>query len=229
MNRVRFAWGIVLVALSVSAHAIIIDDFSDGAFSASESGVNSWVGSQAASVLGGERDAGLLIWDNPLNRRLDLEVTGGAYYHDSGTNLLGESGLDYDGRGDETNDVSPFEVGPGLGSLDLLAMGDRIRITFLGNDLPMNAEAVVSTYRQPDDGWSIRDITVAGGQTSSFTVDFLFSDFTGDADFADVDRIAFVFDSSRAGDFAIDKIEIVPEPTSLVGIGIGLVAILRRR
>ncbi len=54
-------------------------------------------------------------------------------------------------------------------------------------------------------------------------------DFSGEATLADVDFIYLAFDPVVGGDFSITKIQTVPEPGTIAGVGLALAAFARRR
>lgn len=203
----------------------MIDDFSTGSFAQSIT-AGSWIGSQLGSMYGGERDSGMLVQANPLNQFMDMSVQSGLVITSSGALLDGQSGVEYDGVGDETDNVAPFERGPGLNA-NFSASADRFRLNFLANDLPMSVLAYVYTYGSPD---ALSTSTVAvGANQNSFSVDIPFSSFAGGASFSDVDRFGFIFETGPSGDFALESIEAVPEPATMAAIGAGIVGLIARR
>jgi hypothetical protein len=60
------------------------------------------------------------------------------------------------------------------------------------------------------------------------TIDIAFSDF-GAFNFADVDQVIFQLDSTASGDTVIDSFEAVPEPASMIALGLGVAALVSRK
>lgn len=189
-----------------------IDDFSSGPYNVtifSGSDFNT----EAGTMDGGNRGNTLTVESNPLNQPLNLDIgSGGLSVINSGTLTDGKLLLEYGTYGSDLNDnLSGF---------------DRFRINFLANDNPMKVTITVSTT---GGGTSSMMKSVAGGQFSAFTEDFLFSGFAGGANFSDLDKISFLFDSSASGDFAVDSLQAVPEPATMAALAVGLSLIARRR
>lgn len=222
MKRIAF---LATLAVAGSAHAIVIDDFTTGSFS-QDLTTGSWVGSQAGSMLGGERDAGFVVLDNPQSVNVHMEAGSGFYVGAGGSQAMAEFGLDYDGAGDEIDNTAPFEYGPGLTGFGLSA-SESVRISFLANDQDLTVN--VFALSGQGTGTSSSTTIVAGGQTSPFDVDFSFASFTGNADLSNIDRLVIVFDTSPSGDFALSQVSTVPEPASMAILGLGALGLIRRR
>jgi hypothetical protein len=217
-----------LVVTAGSAHAIIIDDFTSGNFAQSISS-GSWVGSQTGAMLGGERDTGVFVNSNPLNTSLHMSVGNGMLVSSAGVLMQAQIGLDYDGAGDETNSTFPFERGPGLGGINLMAGGhNAIRFLFRANDQPLTLTAYAITYNGAAENISTATMTVNPNQ-ALFAVNLAYSSFSGNANFANIDRLVFTFDTMPSGDFALDRIETVPEPASMAALALGAAGIAARR
>jgi hypothetical protein len=216
-----------LAAIATTSHAIVIDTFSDGVFSQSLTS-GSWVGSQAGVGLGGERDSAIQLISNNLGLTGTLEVSGGYFSVSGAPDMELKIGLDYDGAGDETDGFVPFEVGPGIGPVDLTQdSGNSFQIAFQSNDLALHMAAFVFSA---GGGESRYDATIAAGQNFIETASY--ADFIGTANFAAADRVAFIFDTAKGGDFALNQIstaQSVPEPASVAILGLGAISLLRRK
>lgn len=210
----------ILLALAITgsaAHALMIDDFSTGNINdVISTGNNVLV--TAAGVPGGFRYTNNIIDANPLNRTHSVIVTNGVLVSDSQTLVDAQAWVGYgaDANSQFTNFLN----------LDLSGQ-DRFRFTFASNDLPATIQMQVF-----QDGF--------GSAFSSFyniapnmiltnqTIDIMFSDFGG-FNFADVDGIAFFIDTTPSGDVVLDSFEAVPEPASMVALGLGVAALVARK
>jgi len=211
-----------ILGATVGANALVIDDFTTGAYSNTiQSGTV--IASQAGGMLGGERDTLMSVTNSPFNLNFTVTIQNGLAAISNDVSVDSMFGLDYDGAGDETGG-NVFAAGPGLGNLDFSSF-DRLRFNFIHNDLNLHLRVEISTYGQ---GMSFGDFVV-GPQQSPFTYDVLFSSLSGGADFADVDRITIYFDGLPSADFALRDIQAVPEPATLVALIAGLGGLLARR
>lgn len=200
------------ISLCVSANAsLTIDNFTTGAYSVSLiTGVNSSL--QSGSMLGGFRRTILQVLSNPLNRPVVLDIGSGLSVLDNGSLAQSQLTLIYL-IGTTTVDLSGY---------------DRLRLHFVGNDLPMNMQVA---FYSPT-GQAMGTSAVAPGV--SFQHDILFSSLTtfGTMDWSQVNYISVRFEPSPSGDFALGQLEIVPEPASLIALATGIVSLVsyaRRR
>jgi len=220
-----FSWT-SLIAQPVAA--LVIDDFSDGAI-ASTITTGSYVSVTPATVLGGKRFVAAVITSNPLDRDVDVAVTPGLFALDTGT-LTGAFGqLGYG--------IDTF-TGPGMTTyldlnVDLTVLGDRIRLEFASNDLPQSVDLLLYNNLQSGVGvlGSVQTALVAGNQFATFFVDFPFSGVNGGVDLTTIDQIGvnFNFKGEPSRDFALHSISIVPEPSTLSIVGLGIAMLGRRR
>jgi len=211
---------IILLALAITgsaAHALMIDDFSTGNINDSiTSGNNVLV--TAATVPGGFRYTNNIIDANPLNRSHSVIVTSGVFVSDSQTLVDAQAWIAYgvDANSNFTNDLN----------LDLSG-NDRFRFTFASNDLPATIQMQVyqNGFGAPLSAiYNIAPNMILTNQT----VEIMFSDFAG-VNFADVDGIGIFIDTTASGDVVLDSFEAVPEPASMVALGLGVAALVARK
>ena len=216
---------IILAALgaTASANALLFDDFTTGPYSVTlTSGMNTAF--QAAAVPGATRTTRLSVESNPLNVGVTLTVGGGFAIADAGT--LADSWVRV-GYGYENNGSGGLVVDPM--NLDLSALSS-FQIDFLSNDLANDVKIYVGTWNGSSLDLSTATAVAPGGNnTTAFSIDLSFASFTGSASFADADIVVFEFDNAVSGDFALSKLQAVPEPMSMLALGAGVAAVIARR
>lgn len=200
------------ISLCVSAHAnLTIDDFTTGAYLVSLIS-GSDVNTQSGSMLGGTRQTVLQVLANPLSRPVALDIGSGLSVLDNGSLAQSQLTLIYL-QGATTVDLSSY---------------DRLRLHFVGNDLPMNIQVA---FYSPS-GQAMGTSAVAPGV--GFHHDVLFSSLMtfGTMDWSQVNYISVRFEPAPGGDFALSQLEVVPEPASLIALMTGVVSLVgyvRRR
>lgn len=216
---------IILAALgaTASANALLFDDFSTGPYSVTlTSGMNTAF--QAASVPGSTRVTRLAVESNPLNTAISLAVGAGFAVVDSGTlaDNWARIGYGYENNGSGGLVVDPMNLNlTGLSSF---------QIDFLSNDLANDVKVYVGTWNGTSLDLSTATAVAPGGNnTTPFSLNISFASFTGTANFADADVVVFEFDNSPSGDFALRRLEAVPEPMSMLALGAGVAAVIARR
>lgn len=209
--------------LAVSAHAVIIDDFDTGAYNSgyvTSGTVHGWTA--AASALGGIRYTKLTVTDNPLIGDARTRVLTGPNILEvsSDTDLDAEYWLGFGFANSDANVASnPLNTNFGLNPL--------IELNFRSND---QAQPVTVTLHTNGGANSYsRLLNIAGGITSVSPVTYTF-DFSSDAALlGDVDGVTIYFDPQAGGDFALNSVNAVPEPASMIAIAVGAAAMIRRR
>ncbi len=214
----------ILASIGSSAHAIVIDTFSASYFNSVQTGT--WVDVQTGSMLTGERDVQFEVLSNPLLQFSDLDINGsGPAIFDTGFNVTANYYFQYDTVGDEASNLGPGKVltNGGGGTSILSGANDRIRVHFLGNDLNVTVTLVT------------RLSGVVTGTTSALRpggsgvgdLDLLLSPTT----LASTDSITLKFSGVTSADFAIDRVEAVPEPGAIIGLcaGLALLVLGKRR
>jgi hypothetical protein len=150
---------------------------------------------QSGSMIGGFRKTAFLIPSNPFNQHGTLDIRrGGPMLVDMGTRVSHRLELVYgfDSKGEV---VAPLNLN--------LSDYDRFRLNFDSNDLDLNFNMLV--HSNSGATHSVYKTTIHAN-TNPFAVGIPFGEFTGAADFTDVDLIVLVFQSSSAmgsNDFAV--------------------------
>jgi hypothetical protein len=220
-----------IAGVASASQGFLIDDFSTGAYNSnyfSAGTINAWV--PASGAVGGNRFLSTTITANPLGGDARARVVSSAGVYAVGTESQVEiiSTLGYGFAESSTS----------LGSNPLhidLSSNKVLRLTFASNDV---AQVVYASIRAKDLNSGINNFTVAvnvpGGITPSSPLDVDFDFATVDpgylsGPFTDVEGIEFTFNPAPGGDFSLTTVQAVPEPASLAVLGIGLVALKRRR
>lgn len=211
--------GATLCASSFS-FAVMIDDFTSGSDNATIF-TGSLVEFQGGSMVGGERDVEMRIFNNPQQQPMDYFIGNGLEITSNGFGIDSRFTLQYDGRGDETYGGTSLNAGPGISPALDLSGQNRFRVNFVGNDLAVKVNAIVI-----GGGTSTASINVPSNGGSQ---DIMFSSFSGGANFGALTSITFQFEPVTSGDFALSSIEAVPEPASMVALALGASALIARR
>jgi hypothetical protein len=220
------AKGLIIVsalAIASASQAYILDDFSTGAYNSgyfSAGTVDGWVTSPGAA--GGVRFTSTTITANPLggDARARVITTPGIYAVGTESQVDITSRLGYG--------FANTSLAPASNPLNIdLSLDPILTLSFVSNDVTQPVVATIYT----NGGANSYSVTAnaPGGITPGSPVD-LQLDFTSFAGLlTDVDGITFGFDPAAGGDFSLTTVQAVPEPASLAVLGIGLVALKRRR
>ncbi len=215
----KVSWSLILLAAAAASQAVLIDDFTTGEYS-SEITSGYEMDLQHGDMLSGARGTYMRVLSNPLETpALSYVIQNGVAIVSSGTLLRGFVEFAY-GYALEGDTPIPQDM-----NLDL--SGDSaFRIHFLANDLPLSVAVLAGQYNT---GFWRGTIDVPGGQLDPFTVDVPFSSFEEGIDWADVDQIVFDITGSPSGDYAISRLETVPEPASIAVLAMGAAALIARK
>lgn len=214
------AGALVLSCGAFSSAYLVIDDFSTGPYSATYGTLNSTqTVYQSGSMLGGIR------W---LTYTITYKQLAQAKYHadisDGAALVSSDSGL-------RNSTVFDYGLTSQLGYQDMnlnLSGNKKIALNFYNNDLDLTLMMFVRSASQNSGSYEMRSYTI-GASENPFTYTVNLSDFTG-FNMNDVDQIAFSFSNKTSGDYALDSIEVVPEPATIGVLLAGLGALgLRRR
>lgn len=218
-------------SFSVAAHAgFVIDDFSDGAISVTTDSTNNFAATSAsASVLGGTRYLGQTF--NGPSRRSAAAVADGSLNVSTPSGSLTETALIYGNAvGTAVNVSGTPDWYVGNGSDLSFGVNNKFRFDFLSNERNLNLTLVL---QQNGVNYTTYKKTIAGDQFSPFSVLVTASDIMGTigagASMTGFDTLYVRFDSAVSGDFELGSIQAVPEPGTMAALGLGAVAMLRRR
>lgn len=216
----RLKW--VAICLStcaaVVASATKIDDFSEGAYSVTLQSGSDYKGTQASNVPGGVRTTFFDVLSNPEDEFVSLSIVPGLTVSSTGsrartTTILGYGFDEFGGQNDlnmDFGDLSAFEFSF-LSNVQLLAMTVRV-------------------WSSSGSNQSEFFVNVPGGSKDiAFVQDAPFSQFSGGADFTDIDQIVVEFINEPDGTYGISSFDVVPEPATLAGLGFALVGLSRFR
>ncbi|MBS1710270.1 MAG: PEP-CTERM sorting domain-containing protein [Armatimonadetes bacterium] len=208
-----------LLGFGCMAHALMIDDFSTGNINDQIStGSNSTY--TAASVPGGNRWVYHSISANPLGLTHSNVVINGIFASDSKTSVDAGSIIGYG-----SDSAGSFTVGTDL-NLDLSTQ-NAFNINVLSNDLAATIQIAIRTNGGNLAFSSLHNLTPGMVMTPQ-VVTISFAEF-GAQNFADVDSIGIYLDTTASGDTVIDSFEAVPEPASLIALGLGAAALVARK
>jgi len=217
------------LALSLGAFGsafIVIDDCQTGPYDFETKVVGSPVEAmQTGNMLGLTRLVKSLVTSNPLARsKYTISIGDGLAIVESGPGLTSETKVSYG--------YSQNQSGFVLADLNKdFSKDSTVNLNFAMNESDLTLVVGLRSSGQNGGNWVYRTYTVGGGHDlDAFVYSVALSDFTG-FDLKDVDQLSFMFANAPAGDFALNSITAVPEPTLIGGllVAASLLSIKRAR
>lgn len=208
-----------LVVGSAAQAVVLIDDFASGPYSkVMGAGIDKNI--QVGTMLGGDRGTYLEVLANPLNVQMEFNVGNGYLIGDAGSQLRDRVdvmyGVDLIAGTFVQSDMNANLIGE-----------DRIRLGFDSNDLDLNMTLAV---RSGANTYTHSRLIAGGRANTPFDEDVMFTDAgLAGMNWADVDEISVKFRNNPSGDFALNRLEAVPEPASILALGAGLAMVIRKR
>lgn len=216
------------VILSVGANALVLDDFTTGyATVATQTTANYNV---AAGVPGGTRAIDHDFMANPNHRSILTDLSQGDpgnFYIESGSNVDGAVDLYWaNSVVNGTPNDRPFDFSDftGLGGADLSSF-NAFQWSYTGND--QDSTTLVMRVEDTSGNVSVFSGTNLTAGNGMAVVNF--ADFVGSADFSMVNGIHGRIVLPTGNDITLTNFEVVPEPATLLALGLGAATLLRRR
>ncbi|ARU41736.1 hypothetical protein CCB80_11530 [Armatimonadetes bacterium Uphvl-Ar1] len=208
-----------ILAAGVANAYVMIDDFSTGAVNNTITSGTSYT-SQNGTMLGGDRIVYMEVLSNAFGLGLSVDTAMGALTINSQSGVLGVSsvnyGLNLTGPSNTAWDDLNFDFsGETAFRVNTLSRDGDLTIVFQVRSSPNNFVAVSKT------------LTGSSINIPESTV-FNFSEFAG-VNFSNIDQIYVDFYTSNTGDVAVDSIEAVPEPATMVVLASAALAAAARR
>lgn len=219
MNKGLVLFGL-LSGLATVSSAAFVDDFNLGAYDSGllTAGSNSqWI--SAGNVPGGIRYAMIEVQNNEFgdDGRARTFATSGVYNVSSGTGVDVKTLLGYGFSSGSSTPDAPLNLNWAGSPVFLI----NVRNTDLS--VPVTVEIGSTTLGQSATRMGTLPAAITAGNVP---VNF---DFTGEAFLGDVDYIKVTFDPQSEGDFTITDMQVVPEPATIAGVSVALLAFARRR
>jgi len=222
---------VAMLAAVAPAHAfVLIDDFNTGSLL-----VDSKVDFYGTEVIGGTvRYGATSILGNPQNRFSTIQVAGGRLFVENDSGI--DSTVVYARFGSILNGaptsgagaMSTSDVGSFTPAMDL--SGESFfRLNFTASD-QANATVRVFVYEKAGTGISNFDLSsLYSIPQGGGTVLVPFSDVFSTVAINNVGTVGFTLGLPTGNDVAITEFAAVPEPASLAALGLGSLALVRRR
>lgn len=208
-----------ILAAGVANAYIMIDDFSTGPVNNTITSGTSY-SSQNGSMIGGDRIVYMEVQSNLFGLGLSVDTAMGALTINSQSGVLGVSsvnyGLNLTGPSNTAWDDLNFDFsGETAFRVNTLSRDGDLTIVFQVRNSPNSFVAVSKT------------LTGSSINIAESTV-FNFSEFAG-VDFSNIDQIYVDFYTSNTGDVAVDSIDTIPEPATMVVLASAALAAAARR
>lgn len=220
------AGGLVLSFGAFSSAYIIVDDFTTGAYDYETKVVGTSVNAlQTGNMLGLTRLVTSLVTTNPLARsKYTISIGEGLAIVENGPGLTSETKVAY-GYAQGQNGFELADLNKDF------SVDKTVNLNFAMNESDLTLVVGLRSSGQNSGNWVYKTYTVGGGHDlDAFVYSVALTDFTG-FDLKDIDQMSFKFANMPAGDFALNSITAVPEPT-LIGtllVSASLLSIRRAR
>lgn len=223
-KAVFFAGAMSSAALS-HATSILIDDFSDGNITHNvDSSTFEAAALTGASVFDGDRATFIGQVTQDASQRSQLRVAGGRLAVSNDDGVSNTASLGYGSTGIGSNLAFQFNFASNLS----LGSNNALRFDFLRTDLPLTI--TVDFYSNGITPAATYTKNVVGNQFNPFSVTVSSADLTsGTATWNNFDLMVVTFDTAVSGDFALDRVEAVPEPATMAAVAVGMAAMAARR
>lgn len=249
MKTVSKVAAVVLAAFCAHAQALVIDSFTEGAQSVSDTGVVDAVGAWSHSaaglttVLGGQRDIFVIKTQGTSagGVRAEVDTDAGTFDFSQDSNKAGTALLRWDGA----NTLAATDTA-GLGSVNFLSFGPGITFTFKSDSQfidPVTTPLVIA-YEVTIEVWGnggadYNTITqIAYGTFGNYVADTILFNEAGWSNagfnFGDVSALQLSFNTGSPQAIDVDisitaPTSVVPEPMSLALVGLALVGVAASR
>ncbi|HVL40111.1 MAG TPA: PTPA-CTERM sorting domain-containing protein [Fimbriimonadaceae bacterium] len=216
-----------LAGAAISAQAIVIDDFTSGAYSITANSVNPQAEAvRNGTMLGGQRDALVQYLSGPLSVTAQVVIGGGgAQFYNEASETNGVLTLQYDGFDGEVEDGV---LNPGTNLGGNFSLGNSFDLFFPFIDAGLGSQVNLTITVVTGGGTATHSANINNGTNIMHSV--AFGNFAG-VDWSNVQRVDFRFQSPTAADFTLDsiRVNVIPGPAALLPFLAGMAGLARKR